>query len=417
MLTDQEWHVHSGSEPMTSHVGLWDAPDTSVTRIDGVVIVDSSCRLVWWNDAMQRRLVAVGTSWHVGMPCCEALDCSRNTRPGEDCLTRIALSTPAIMSPRPWRTEGAGDGVEGTLVARPLGSAAGNVVVFEVHVPPAELPGPRIVPSPAALDIGALGRLTVLVGGRSRGGDWLQQRPGQVFRYLLASRAGPERSESIASALWPERGPSAVANVRYCIFKLREHLGERDDPGASAIIRNSGGYRIDPERLTLDVDVFQRQATAGLTAHRGGDQVAAEAALTDALALYRGDFLSEDPYADWAFTEREYLRNLAGKGLAALAQISVAGGRLVAAADHLQRLARLEPFDSRVHQMLIEVCLRRGRRTEAMRHYHALRSRLQQTFGEAPDFELAAVAAGVAAGRTSPLQRAAAPLYTNAVDR
>jgi DNA-binding SARP family transcriptional activator len=82
-----------------------------------------------------------------------------------------------------------------------------------------------------------------------------------------------------------------------------------------------------------------------------------------------------------------------------MAQIAVSSGRLVAAAEHLQRLAQLEPFDSHVHQMLIEVCLRRGRRTEALRHYHALRARLQRAFGEQPDFELTHVVAALGGAR------------------
>src|SRR5919198_265802 len=100
-------------------------------------------------------------------------------------------------------------------------------------------------------------RLSVTVAGRSRNGDWMQQRPGQVFRYLLASRGGAQRSEAIANALWPERGPSAVANVRYCIFKLREHLADRGDAGSSLIARDAAGYRIDIARVELDVDEFQ----------------------------------------------------------------------------------------------------------------------------------------------------------------
>jgi DNA-binding SARP family transcriptional activator len=248
--------------------------------------------------------------------------------------------------------------------------------------------------------VAALGRLSVSVGGTSRDGDWLQQRPGQVFRYLLASRSGAQRSEAIASALWPERGPAAVANVRYCIFKLREHLAERRDPGDSLVVRDAAGYRIDLRRVALDVDDFQSRFTAGIAAHRRGEAAAAETVLSEALSLYRGEFLADDPYADWAFSEREYLRSLAGKGLAALAQIALSSGRLVAAAERLQRLAELEPFDSHVHQMLIEVCLRRGRRTEAFRHYHALRARLHRAFGEQPDFELTSLAASLS-GRTA----------------
>jgi hypothetical protein len=53
--------------------------------------------------------------------------------------------------------------------------------------------------------------------------------------------------------------------------------------------------------------------------------------------------------------------------------------------------------------MLIEVCLRRGRRTEALRHYHALRARLYRAFGEQPDFELTSVAAGLACRQREPI--------------
>ena len=57
--------------------------------------------------------------------------------------------------------------------------------------------------------------------------------------------------------------------------------------------------------------------------------------------------------------------------------------------------------------MLIEVCLRRGRRTEALRHYHALRARLHRAFGELPDFELTSVAAGMALRQREPAAPAA----------
>jgi DNA-binding SARP family transcriptional activator len=359
---------------------------------DGVVLVEARSGVLWWSDAVQRRIAAAGLLWSRGISCCEALDCARNTSDAGGCLTRLALANPEGLGPRPWRQERGEQSLRGRISARTVRAAGGDVVVFELRF--GNLPD---IPSRASpVEVAALGRLSVTVGGVPRDGDWLQQRPGQVFRYLLAARAGPQRSEAIASALWPDRGPGAVANVRYCVFKLREHLGEREHPARSLIVRAAGGYYVDPRRLRLDVDGFESKVTVGLSAARRGDAADAEEALGDALALYRGDFLADDPYADWAFTEREYLRAQAGKALAAMAQIALAGGRLVAAADHLQRLAQLEPFDSRVHQMLIEVCLRRGRRTEALRHYHALRARLQRAFGEQPDFDVANIAAALA---------------------
>ncbi len=364
-------------------------------QVEGIVLSDASGTIVWWSGGMAARLTEAGVRWTQGMRCCDALECAPNSPSGSACLTRLALLEPNGLPARPWRARGRRP-LAATLTARTIRPGSGPMVVFEVSFGPAEAPAP----APASdVAVAALGRLSVEVDGRTRDGDWLQQRPGQVFRFLLASRAAAQRSEAIAAALWPDRGPSAVANVRYCVFKLREQLADSADPTSSLVAREAAGYRLDPRRLKLDVDVFQRMATAGIAAARRGEHESGEGLLTEALALYRGDFLADDPYADWGFTEREYLRALAGKGLAAMAQIAVSSGRLVAAADHLHRLAQLEPFDSHVHQMLIEVCLRRGRRTEALRHYHALRARLQRAFGEQPDFELTHVVAALGGSR------------------
>ena len=369
-------------------------------RDEGVVLVDNRGRVVWWSAAMESRLERAGLQWKRGIRCCDALGCAVNAGAADGCLTKRALGAPDGFEARPWRGGDAGRAINATITARTIRSGTHQMVAFELRFQDTADNGAR---PERDVKVAALGRLSVSVDGRSRDGDWLQHRPGEVFRYLLASRENAQRSEAIANALWPERGPSAVANVRYCIFKLREQLAERGDPGDSLVARDAAGYRIDLRRVELDVDVFQAKSAAGIAAHRRGDSPQAEATLAEALSLYRGEFLGDDPYADWAFAEREYLRSLAGKGLAAMAQISLVSGRLVSAADHLQRLAQLEPFDSHVHQMLIEVCLRRGRRTEALRHYHALRARLHRAFGEQPDFELTSLAAGLTCQQREPL--------------
>ena len=357
-------------------------PRTDRRRAGGVILVDTAGRLVWCSAALEAGLERVGLRWAPGTRCCHVLGCAEHE---DGCLTKRALAAPEALQSRPWRGGGDGQTLEGVVTARTIRAGALRLVALELRFHGAATP---TAPPARDVAVAALGRVTVSVDGRSRDGDWLQQRPGQVFRYLLAARGGAQRSEAIASALWPERGLSAVANVRYCIFKLREQLAEGGNPADSVVARDAAGYRIDLRRVELDVDAFQARSLAGLAANRRGDAVAAERELGEALRLYRGEFLADDPYADWAFSEREYLRGLAGKDLAAMAQIALVGGRLVGATEHLLRLSQLEPFDSHVHQMLIEVCLRRGRRTEALRHYDALRARLHRAFGEHPDFEL-----------------------------
>jgi DNA-binding SARP family transcriptional activator len=352
-----------------------------------LAIVDGGGRVLWSRDPL------IGGGAH---DCCALLDCAGNTVTGEPrCLTTLALDAGGELPPRAWRSPAAAPALEGTLTGRAMRAASGSIVVFDLATD-----GARSEPAPpepiADLHVRALGPLSVRIGERWLDGDWQQQQPGRVFRYLLAARSGAVRSETIADALWPDRGPGAVTNVRYCVYKVREILDQGDGTERSVIVRNAGGYRIDPRRLVLDVDVFQSRVLAGLRAYRSGDARSAETLLAEALDVYEGDFLADDPYAEWAFTEREYLHGLAGEALAAGARIAADDSRLEAAWARLLRLTQLEPFDSHAHRMLIEVCLRRGRRTEAMRHYSALRVRLARTFGEQPDFELAHVVSGLA---------------------
>jgi DNA-binding SARP family transcriptional activator len=358
-----------------------------------LALVDAEGTLLWCSAGLQERLAAAGRPCAEPSSCCEVLACAANTGTGgERCLTRLALADGTGLSPRRWRAPGSD--IAAALSAKVVPAASGAVVVFDLGF--LDIDVGDVASHPVAdVEVRALGPLSVRIDGRPMDGDWLQQRAGQTFRYLVASRSGAARSEAIANALWPDRGPAAIANVRYCVYKVREQLDDGNRPAQSIVLRSAGGYRLDPHRLVVDVDIFQAKVTAGLEAQRAGRLDDAERLLAEALELYRGDFLADDPYADWAFTEREYLRGLAGKALGARARMALAQHRLETASACLLWLTQLEPFDSQAHQLLIKVCLRRGRRTEAVRHYSALRMRLARAFGEKPDFDLARAAADV----------------------
>jgi DNA-binding SARP family transcriptional activator len=123
--------------------------------------------------------------------------------------------------------------------------------------------------------------------------------------------------------------------------------------------------------------------------------------LTHAMGLYGGDFLADEPYADWAMPQRDLMRRLAADALRSLVVIARHDGDLDAAAMHVERLGDMEPFDTDVHREIIGLCLQRGRRSEALRRYAALRVRILRTFGEDIDFALADLrASGQESART-----------------
>jgi DNA-binding SARP family transcriptional activator len=358
----------------------------------GEVIVQHDGVVLWCSRFVHDRLDAGGVLVPEGARCCEVLDCSGNTAEGEErCLTRLALANPEPLPERPWRSGLAA----GTISAESLQTSGAAIVIFELEFPDdlGARADARQRGWDTAFEVRALGPMSVRAGDVTLDGEWLYQRTGQLFRYLIATRDRPVRAQMIASELWPDR-ERAVTNVRYGICKLREQL-DTGPTSESVILTSTGGYRLDSQRLRLDVDVFETRVAAGLETYRAGSHSAAEELLSFATSLYAGDFLADDPYAEWALTEREYLRALACEALTTNAQIAQESGRLTTATDRLARLVELEPFDSEGHQLLLEVCLRRGRRTEALRRYAALSFRLEQTFGEKPDFDLPHIAARV----------------------
>lgn len=243
----------------------------------------------------------------------------------------------------------------------------------------------------AELRISCLGKMEVERLGGAIGGSWLEQRPGQLLKYLLCHRRRVVTSDQAAEAIWPEAGLEEGQNrLRYNIHALREKL-EPDrahrSPARFAVARR-GGYMLDTSHVWLDVDEFEREARAGLAACRQSQRKQADQSLTNALRLYRGDFLADDRYAEWALEEQERLRGLAARVMRSKVRIDIALGRLEAAAQHTRRLADLEPYDNDVQQLLIEICLRRGRRSEAHRRYAHFKRRMSDVFGCAPEFEL-----------------------------
>jgi LuxR family maltose regulon positive regulatory protein len=199
-------------------------------------------------------------------------------------------------------------------------------------------------------------------------------------------------AEEIANALWPDGDARALSSVRYFVHTLRKRLEpQREARAASAFIESApGGYCINPQRVWVDANEFEHLVAAGLSALASGDRDAALGRLESAVDLYRGDFLADEPYVEWALFERDRLRELAGRALRAALELRLARDeRCEIAARHARRLADMEPYDSDAQRRHIEICIRRGRKSEAVRRYDLYRRRLASEFAQEPAFALA----------------------------
>jgi DNA-binding SARP family transcriptional activator len=361
---------------------------------DGLLVLDRTGRVVCSNRVASRLMDLLDVE-KAGLTCCTLFGCGTpDTALQGACLTELALArdTPLAelrlelgsRSRRSiWVTAAAiGDGRERlVLQLRPCVAGDGRELTS-----PQRASGPRL----RVRTLGATG-VESLEGPIA--GAWLDQRAGQLLKFLVAERRRAVAVDEIGESIWPGSDYAVGASIRYYVHTLRRTLEPRRVARQpSAFIASGGGtYRLQLDRVDVDADEFEARVCAGLAAADSGLPVGAED-LERALEIYRGDFLAELPYADWAMPERNRLHDLACLGLRRLAEIRLGVGAVDGAVAALERLATLQPYDEDVHRQLMELDITRGRGSDAVRRYAALRSRLRATFGHDPDFTLAELA-------------------------
>jgi len=358
----------------------------------GILVVDRDRTILAANPAAVAILGDAASAEGRPGSSCELLGCRRPGPLEHVCLTEMAAEDGRALPEIRLDLPPAAPVRAAWVTAAPL-DADGSRVLVELR--PGDLRDRRRRTEPhwttgARLRIYTFGGTRVESSEGSIGGRWLEQRPGQLFKYLLAERHRVVRREEIAETIWPGADRRILGSVRHFVHALRARLEPQRAPreSSSFILNVQGGYAIDRRHVYIDADDFEDQVRAGLDHLATGRVMLARERLESALTLYTGDFLADEPYADWAMVQRDALRRLAADALRALTAIARRSGDLDTAGQHLERLGELEPFDIDVHREIIGLCLARGRRSEALRRYAALRVRILRTFGEEVDFSL-----------------------------
>jgi DNA-binding SARP family transcriptional activator len=384
------------------------APEILAGLPFGVLVADRDGCMLAWNAATKGLLgddPRLGEDAPAGdVRCCELFGCRSGQGPLADvCITELAREADGALPEV--RVDIPPDGAAWVVAAE----AGPGLVAFQVR--PANRSDRRRRTDPhwvagPQLHIHVLGRTRVHSGETSLGGRWLAQRPGQLLKFMTANRGQPVHAEQIAAALWPDGGYEAPGNVRHHMHGLRRRLEPNRAKRAPSefVVTRGAGYQLDRARVSVDADEFASLAHHGLEALKAGRRDRARQCLRDAADHYGGDFMADEPYAEWALDERDRLRELVARVLHALADLDRADGDVEAAYHDLRRLAELEPLDTHVQRELLELCLRRGRRTEATRRFQALRVRTMRELGQPPGFSLADLAdeVGSEPGRLSP---------------
>jgi DNA-binding SARP family transcriptional activator/CheY-like chemotaxis protein len=226
------------------------------------------------------------------------------------------------------------------------------------------------------------GTLRVSVGGRVIGPrDFPGVKPKQLLEILIAERGHAVSKSRLADLLWGDALPrNYTATLETYVSVLRQTLEPGVRARESVVMTEPGGYRLDAERTTLDIEEFDAlvQSTAGR------QPLAALDTLTAALSLVRGQVFEDEPYSAWV----EHLRSsYARKQLQVLVdagRLSLITGEAAAAVSLAEQAVSLDPLAESAYQVLMTASYALWRQEDALRAFDRCRKLLADELGVDP---------------------------------
>jgi LuxR family transcriptional regulator, maltose regulon positive regulatory protein len=209
---------------------------------------------------------------------------------------------------------------------------------------------------PAPLEVGVLGPTTLRRDGRVvEHPHWRRERVRALLLLLLA-RGGGAREE-IAGALWPDLDEEAAGrNLRVTLSYLLAVLEPDREEGAPSFYVRSEGASLrlaGHEWLQVDAWDMERLLDAADAADRAGEPSSALTHYREAVALYRGPYLAEAGYEQWALPHRDRLSARFVVGAVRAGELTLAGDNADEALRLAARALEVEPYSEPAHRLVV----------------------------------------------------------------
>ena len=212
-------------------------------------------------------------------------------------------------------------------------------------------------------------------------GPWRNAKTLALLKILAGERGRIFSVDELIEYLWPdcENLRSAASNLRGRVAELRKIFGY------SFIVSCRGGYALSAESdCWIDAEEFSRLEELGRRAYREARYDEALAKLQEAVALYRGEYLAEDRYEEWALQIRERYRERFVEVLSLLADSLARRGQYRSALGYLERAIRESPLHETLYRQMMVYAFCAGERARALGAYERARAVLERELGERP---------------------------------
>ncbi|MHA0289444.1 BTAD domain-containing putative transcriptional regulator [Mycobacterium sp. C3-094] len=214
-----------------------------------------------------------------------------------------------------------------------------------------------------------------------------KQRAVLAVLVLHRNRALP--AEMLIDAVWGEQAPAeARASLHAYVSNLRRLLRTSGVDDRRLLEKTSGGYRVHVDDQDVDLDRFIAARTAGLESAAAGQFEEASAHLSDALAQWQGDFLTDLRGFPFVQPFEVALSEDRISAHTVRAQSEIACGRAESVIGELEELVARHPYREPLWAQLMTAYYLTQRQSDALDAYRRLKAVLAEELGIDPAPEL-----------------------------
>jgi DNA-binding SARP family transcriptional activator len=195
-----------------------------------------------------------------------------------------------------------------------------------------------------------------------------------LLALIASAPGGAITRDRLLGILWPDRDERTARHLLAdSLYVLRRTLGD------AAIVATADSVRLSPDLVWTDVVEFRRALD--------------DERWSDAVALYRGDFLdgfyvrNAVDFDQWAGSERARLNALATRAASAQVSALESAGRIAEAVVAAERAIEVAPYDEAIFRDLIRLLNLTENRTRAAAAARGFIERLALDLGGAPSAE------------------------------
>ncbi|MBN2116225.1 MAG: tetratricopeptide repeat protein [Anaerolineales bacterium] len=236
------------------------------------------------------------------------------------------------------------------------------------------------VSNQSVIKIRCLGSFRVFVGEEEISQErWVSAKARDLLAYFVTFRGEHIPADRAFDAIWSEKAGRGLTAFHTALSRLRNALRINDD-SPRFILVESGNYRLDVARFSIDVDEFDSSlATARVTSN---DETAARF-LEQATSLYNAEYL-QNFYYDWLFPERRRLTQSYLGALRSLADHHYTHKRYTRSLELLERALRVDNLQEDLHCQSLRVYAALGDRSGLVNQYQEMKRVLEKELNMEP---------------------------------